>query len=46
MCGTHARRDAVAAEPLPPSAFPEFEDLVNGWKSVALQPIPTPVGGL
>jgi hypothetical protein len=35
MCGTHARRDAPSqAEPLPPSAFSEFEDLVNGWKSV------------
>jgi hypothetical protein len=33
-CAAHIARKgpAVAVEPLPPSAFPEFEDLVNGWK--------------
>jgi hypothetical protein len=35
MCGTHARKDCVPqALPLPPSAHPEFEDLINGWTSV------------
>jgi hypothetical protein len=35
MCGTHARRDGRPPNKiLPPSAFTEFEDILNRWSSV------------